>query len=243
MAGVKEHYDKHLSNFYSWMAGDFELLQESQGNFFAQHNILPGSTAAAIDLGAGHGAQSTALAKLGFHVTAIDFSAQLLAELGRNSRSLPVETVEDDIRNVSKYSYLKPELIVCMGDTLTHLESADEVERLVNDCAAMLQPGGRLVLSFRDYTRELKGNDRFIPVKNDGNRILTVFLEYFPGKVSVTDLLFERSGQSWEQKVSTYDKLRLDASEVSKLMVKAGLKVEFNEPVNRMICMVGVNDS
>jgi 2-polyprenyl-3-methyl-5-hydroxy-6-metoxy-1,4-benzoquinol methylase len=44
----------------------------------------------AIDLGAGYGIQSIALANLGFRVRAVDFNRQLLEELSVNKKSLPI---------------------------------------------------------------------------------------------------------------------------------------------------------
>lgn len=74
---AKEHYESHLGNFYSWMAGDFTEKQQEQQNFFTAHSILPRLNMIAFDLGAGHGLQSVSLANLGFSVTAIDFNTQL----------------------------------------------------------------------------------------------------------------------------------------------------------------------
>lgn len=50
---VKEHYDNHLGNFYSWMAGDFNTKQNEQQRFFIEQKILPFDTGVVIDLGAG----------------------------------------------------------------------------------------------------------------------------------------------------------------------------------------------
>lgn len=102
MTTVKEHYDKHLSDFYSWMVGDFETKQREHQQFLEENNVIPNSTKIAIDLGAGNGIQSVSLAKLGFDVKAIDFNKQLLAELEINRRDLPIEIIEDDIRFVKK---------------------------------------------------------------------------------------------------------------------------------------------
>jgi hypothetical protein len=52
---VKEHYDNHLRNFYSWMVGNFDAKQKEQIHFFETYNIKPNSSKVAIDLGAGHG--------------------------------------------------------------------------------------------------------------------------------------------------------------------------------------------
>ena len=66
MAAVKEHYDSHLGNFYSWMMGDLANKQAEFQNFLIEHALLPQVTKKAIDLGAGHGIQTVPLAKAGY---------------------------------------------------------------------------------------------------------------------------------------------------------------------------------
>lgn len=39
---VKEHYDDHLGNFFSWMSGDFTEKQREQQNLFASHKVRSG---------------------------------------------------------------------------------------------------------------------------------------------------------------------------------------------------------
>ncbi len=231
---VKEHYDKHLANFYSWMAGDFEIKQKDFQEFLKINRVFPTRTKVALDLGAGHGIQSVALAMCGFNVTAIDFNKQLLHELNINSKTLHVEIIEDDIRSVKNYTKLQPELIVCCGDTLTHLENKSEIKRFIEDCTTALIANGKLILSFRDYSKELKDDDRFIPVKSDNEKILTCFLEYQPELVKVTDLLYERKEEGWLQKVSSYNKVRVSSNEIEEILKENGLKVIFNKPVQRL---------
>jgi 2-polyprenyl-3-methyl-5-hydroxy-6-metoxy-1,4-benzoquinol methylase len=104
------------------MTGDFTEKQSEQQSFFSSHSILPRFNALAFDLGAGHGLQSVSLAKLGFTVTAVDFNPQLLQELERNRKALSIQIVQDDFLHFLETTRVKAELIVCMGDTLTHLE-------------------------------------------------------------------------------------------------------------------------
>lgn len=47
---VKEHYDKHLANFYSWMTGDFETKCNEFKKFLTDNSIAPFSNKIAIDL-------------------------------------------------------------------------------------------------------------------------------------------------------------------------------------------------
>ena len=240
---VKQHYDNHLGNFYSWMIGDLKAKQAEQLNFFRQHNILPATVHTAIDLGAGNGLHAIPLAKLGFNVTAIDFNPQLLAELTCNAAGHNITIINDDIRNIKKYTGNTPGLIICMGDTLTHLESMAEIQTLIMECCESLADNGKLILSFRDYSVPLHGNDRFIPVKNDDDRIFTCFLEYFPHHVTVTDILYERAAAEWEQKISSYNKVRLQPVIVETILQQNGMHIIFNEPVARLHTIVAVRGS
>lgn len=235
---VKEHYDTHLADFYSWMAGSFKQKQPEQQDYFLHRSITPFATGKAIDLGAGHGLQSVSLAKLGFNVLAIDFSKQLLDELQQNSKDLLVESVYGDIRSVREHATNQPELIVCAGDTITHLSSIQEIQQLIKDCTDMLVSKGKLILSFRDYTHALSGNNRFIPVKSDENRILTCCLDYTEEKVQVTDLLYTRKGSSWQQRISSYYKVRVSPDQVAEFMESCGLKILFTDTVNRMTTII-----
>jgi SAM-dependent methyltransferase len=235
---VKEHYEHHLGDFYSWMVGDFTSKQQEFGQFLEENDIFPNSTKVAIDLGAGNGIQSVSLAKLGFQVKAVDFNRQLLSELEANRQGLPVEIMEDDIRAVKKYAEPKPELIVCWGDTLTHLESLDEIEKLISDCAEVLPDEGKLILAFRDYSVPLTGDARFIPVKADETRILTCCLDYEETKVRVTDLLHYQTENGWVQKVSSYDKVRVSPAEIESINLRNGLKIRSNKIIQRLVTII-----
>lgn len=225
MVEVKEHYDKHLAEIYTWMQGDGKKLQEEFKELLKRDSIEASEVAVAVDLGCGNGVHSQVLGESGYKVVAVDFSRHLLKELKQRCRDLPVEAVEEDILNIAKLTHLKPELIVCMGDTLTHLESREDVMQLIDDCSSVLKDGGHLVLSFRDYTYELKDEARFIDVKSDEKRILTCFLEYSEKTVKVTDLLHEKEGKRWKQKLSTYRKIRITPETVSNIIMSTGMEI------------------
>lgn len=235
---AKEHYANHLGDFYSWMSGDFEKNQYEQQKFFIDQKICPSISGIAIDLGAGNGLQSISLAKLGFTVKAIDFNKQLLAELKANSNHLQIELFENDIRLFKNYSFPNPELIVCAGDTITHLASRDEIKQLIEDCSDTLCNKGKLILTFRDYSNVLEGNDRFIPVKGDESKILTCCLDYYDSEVRVTDLLYTKTDAGWEQSVSSYYKVRVSQRDILTMIEDCGLKILLNEPINRLITII-----
>ncbi len=231
---TKEHYENHLADFYSWMLGEIEPKSREFQTLLSSNGIEPNSTKTAIDLGAGNGIQSIALKQLGYDVTAVDFNAKLLNELKANPNANGIKTKLLDIVQVSALKELKPELIACCGDTITHLESKAQIKKLIADCTKILQEKGYLILTFRDYSNELNDKQRFIPVKSTKDRILTCILEYGTGKIKVTDLLYENINGAWMHKVSSYEKVRIAPNAVVDMLKENGMMVKINEPINRM---------
>lgn len=236
---VNDHYNNHLGNFYAWMIGDFVEKQREQEAFFRENKITPFATNVAIDLGAGHGLQSVSLARLGFKVYAVDFSEKLLHELKQNKGDLSIEPIQDDLINFIKNFGGKAELIVCMGDTITHLESLQQVELLIVEIGNHLENHGKVIFSFRDLTSAIQHLARFIPVRSDENRILTCFLEYFSDHVLVHDILYEKQDGKWNQKISAYPKLRLDAALIEVLLAKYKIQIIYAGLINRMVYLIG----
>lgn len=236
---ARDHYDNHLAHFYSWMLGDFEEKQAIQQTFLIRNNIKPVQNNMAIDLGAGNGLQSIALARLGFTVIAVDFNKLLLEELHARKGNLAINIVFDDMINFLMNLDRKADAIVCMGDTITHLESKNHVEKLLEKISEHLNPAGKVVISFRELTMELKGEERFIPVKSDDTKILTCFLEYFPNRVMVHDILHEFRSGRWIQKASAYPKLRLSEAFVRDTLERYNIKTLSNEKINGMLYLVG----
>ena len=238
MASVKEHYDNLLASYYSWMCGGSDLKLKENRAFFRDHGIRPAHSAAAVDLGSGAGFQAIPLAEAGFEVTAIDVSSELLAQLNKTAGKLPITTVQDDLLNFTEYSPEKIELIVCMGDTLTHLKVLADVKELIHRVYGALAQGGLLILGFRDMTVELTQLDRFIPVRSDSKRIFTCFLEYEKCHVKVHDIFYEKIDDQWKMKKSFFRKLRISSQWAKECLLKAGFKVEKYDIENGMITMI-----
>ena len=226
MATSSEHYENLLSDVYSWMFGGFEAGIAQNRAFFAAHGVTPARSGRALDLGAGCGLQSIPLAERGFDVTAIDLDAKLLHELSRNRGSLAITAVQANLLDFDRHVPGPMELIVCMTDTLAHLESTEQVAIFCRKAADALDEGGKLFLTFRPSSAPLTGTDRFIPIRSDDRTILTCFLEYEPTTVKVHDLLYRKEGDRWHLSKSFYRKLRFGNDWIESRLSEAGLTVQ-----------------
>ncbi|WP_035240130.1 class I SAM-dependent methyltransferase [Desulfobacter vibrioformis] len=224
MASVKEHYGQLLSDIYSWMSGGFDTGIRRNTEFFNKHGLAPTGSGVAVDLGAGCGFQSIPLAKAGYFVTAIDLDPKLIHELEGQSKGLGITTVQADLLDFDKTINSGAELIVCMTDTILHLESKEKVTSLFSKIFSALEPGGKFILTFRDLTYELTDTDRFLPVKSDENTIFTCFLEYEPDTVKVHDLVYQKIDGAWTLHKSFYRKLRLPPKWITEQLSQSGFK-------------------
>jgi hypothetical protein len=222
MATVEAHYQDVLSGIYSWMLGGFDVQLTKNRSFFENHHIRPKGSSIAIDLGAGCGFQSIPLAEMGYSVTAIDLDDNLLRELIANDATGTVTIERDDMINFDSLVTGPSELIVCMTDTLLHLESKARVRDLFNKVIDHLESSGRFVITFRDLSSPLDDLDRFIPVKQDKSTIFTCFLEYEADTVKVHDLVYSKINGQWKFNKSFYRKLRLSPDWVKDRLVQAG---------------------
>jgi 2-polyprenyl-3-methyl-5-hydroxy-6-metoxy-1,4-benzoquinol methylase len=244
---MEAHYATHLGPVYFWMLGNREAAIRRSSAELEDMGIpmepapgLPSSArGAALDLGAGLGLHSVALAKRGFEVTAIDSCGVLLDELRSLAAGLPVTVIEADIRAFPSYVSSNFDLIVCLGDTITHLPSLEAVDALLDGAVASLSEGGMFAVTFRDYAaKTLEGNARYILVRRDENRILTCFLEYGAEHVTVHDILTQREDQQWVRRVSSYPKLRLAPARVISRLEAFGLSVRQETAPSGMVRIV-----
>jgi SAM-dependent methyltransferase len=245
MASVQEHYRNLLAKHYTWMMGaSFEekvaeqkvLLEKIVGQTESgEPRGLP------LDLGSGPGFQSIALAQFGFSpVIAIDMNAELLDELRMHRGRYPIETVETDPAFLDAVETASEATVaVCMGDTLTHLDSRESVRQFFTAVLRKLAPRGVFAITYRDLSVALTGLDRFLPVRSDNEKIMTCFLEYESEEhVVVNDVVHLRAQQGWSMEKSSYLKLRLPAAWVVEALRNVGFRLRSQGMAGRLVLIV-----
>ncbi len=245
MSEVQDHYSNLLAKHYTWMFGTSFATKVAEQRAILEDALKPIADSSgrglAVDLGSGPGFQTFALSEMGYSpVLAVDTSTSLLDELRSHQGNLPVQTIYSDLLKLSEFvSPATAQVIVCMGDTITHLGSKDAVEELLLLVHDALIPGGRFVLSYRDLSAEATGLDRFIPVCADERKVMTCFLEFDrPDAVLVHDLVYSREGLQWLLEKSSYRKLRLPIDWLEDAMVRVGFIVHRGQ-AGRLLRLVG----
>lgn len=231
LEAVARHYREFLGEHYRWtVAGAGE--PEARARLWLDARALLGARRV-LDLGAGFGAHTSPLAQAGAEVTAVDLDAGLLEQLREGLgdaedrvTAVPAELVawlEAETGSTSEGF----DLVLCVGDTLTHLPDAAHVGRLLRGVGRRLTGDGVLVLAWRDNSGPLpQGTARFLPVARERSRSMHCFLEEVDAdRVRVTDVLTEVADEGPRTRFSDYHKLRLGADRVRALAEAAGLEL------------------
>jgi SAM-dependent methyltransferase len=152
---VAQTYDD-LADHYHLIFENWEDSVERQaaalGHILHQNCGL--TTAATIlDCACGIGTQSLGLAKLGFRVTGCDISPRAI-ERARLEASRQNLNIQFSVANMLDLKYLPNshfDAVICMDNSLPHLESPDQILRAAEQIRSRLRPGGFLMASIRDY--------------------------------------------------------------------------------------------
>ena len=243
MKSAKEHYETHLASVYEWMVGG-GVAATAQGDSEIEALGLPVHRGDAIlDLGAGLGMHAIPLARRGARVTAVDSSTALLSRLRELCGELPIRTIQTDLIEFLRTDVEEYAAILCMGDTITHLDSPQTAEDLLGLAHQRLTAGGTLILTFRDYSGELLNEGRFIPVRSDHERILTCFLEYERSFVSVHDIIHEKTDGGWQMRVSSYKKQRLNPQQLTSTLKRVGFDARQESGMRGLVRVVAQKPS
>jgi glycine/sarcosine N-methyltransferase len=132
---------------------DWERRQAGEGNFFTD-TLHRAGVHTVLDVAAGTGYHSVALARSGFRVTAGDASPEMVARAAANLRAhgQQVPTLVADWRTIgASLPGQKFDAVVCLGSSFPHL--FDETDRRIalEQFAALLEPGGLLIVDHRNF--------------------------------------------------------------------------------------------
>ena len=117
---------------YLWTLPAFTAVAAAFALGQADRASLPRSGRFAIDLGAGFGMHTVPLARAGWRVLAIDSSPTLLSQRSEFIEGLAVNARCGELLGFSEYvpPAERADLVLCMGETLTHLETPDAISEL-----------------------------------------------------------------------------------------------------------------
>ncbi len=101
-----------------------------------------------LEIGAGTGRYSIALAKEGMDVTAVELSGSNLAVLKENSKGIEnIVSFQGDATDLSRFADDSFDVTLSFGP-MYHLFEADDVDRAIDEAIRVTKPGGVMLFAF-----------------------------------------------------------------------------------------------
>ena len=173
------------TQFYDNLAEDYDTMTGFEKRFIHEKpffNLLMrrfGITTA-LDAGAGTGFHSLLLAQLGAHMTAMDVSSKMLEHVKAHAKDLhiKIDLVESNFQDMPHRVNKKFDAVLCMGNSLPHLLTYQELAQSLKNFSSVLRPGGILFLQLLNYARILTSRERVQSVKEARGMTFVRFYEF-----------------------------------------------------------------
>ena len=157
-----------VSSFYEQVNEDERLLRSRHGQLEYRTTMeyihrYAGSGSRILEIGAGTGRYSIALAREGMNVTAVELVTGNLQILRENSKGIPsISSYEGDATDLSLFDDNSFDVTLVFGP-MYHLYDPLDVNRAIDEAIRVTRPGGVLLFAFISvfgimYANYLSGN-------------------------------------------------------------------------------------
>jgi SAM-dependent methyltransferase len=203
---LSSDYDR----FVDWAARlDYELP-------FIVEQCAEVSAERVLDAACGTGQHALALAALGHAVTGADISAGMIREACRNAaaKQADIRFVVAGFGALAAHTTGTFDAVLCLGNSLPHLLTADALRAALADFAAVLRPGGLLLVQNRNFDAVMAARDRWMGPQShrettpdgDAEWLFVRFYDFNPDDtISFNVMTLRRAGPKggWSQHVES----------------------------------------
>lgn len=159
MSGIREQYND-ISEVY-------DLLSDGDdgGLFFRMHleKYLEGlpDQASILDCACGTGGQAIWMAKQGYRVSASDISEGMLerAREKATANKLKIAFYQSSWEEQATKSNHTFDLVICPGNSLSHISSIDQIPGIARSMRKILKPGAAFAFDIRNWEKTMEENN------------------------------------------------------------------------------------
>jgi 2-polyprenyl-3-methyl-5-hydroxy-6-metoxy-1,4-benzoquinol methylase len=211
-------YD-HIAEFYD----EIFPLKETRLSFV--DSFLGKSGLAVLDIGCATGGLALALAKKGHHVVGIDLDGKMVELAGQKTKKtgLKAEFFIMDMAKIGvEFSSAYFDAVLCLGNTLVHLESLEKIEEFLVAAGKVLKKRGMVIIQIVNYDRILADGIKELPLLENEKFIFR--REYHDNGTAqriqfLTYLTLKESGQVIKNSETLYP---LTSRELNHALIDAG---------------------
>ncbi len=195
-----EKYDRLISweNRFKRESGFFKTL-------FSKNNVKT-----VLDCACGTGQHVVMFNQLGFNAKGSDLSPAMIKKAKINSNKHKVKALFkiSDFRNLTETFNEKFDAVVCVGNSLPHLLSDEDLSKALSEIYNILNKGGVLVLQQRNYDMLVALKKRFFPMSVRDDEVFFYVLDYLPHKIIFNVVDIETKSKKFKVYSTEYNPLK-----------------------------------
>lgn len=216
-----EDYDRFV-NWEQRLAFEMPFMLD----LFARHSVRR-----VLDLASGTGMHAIALARQGYQATAADISTTMVRRAQANVAAVgvPVDVQHFGFGQIAAHVAEPLDAITCLGNSLPHLTTPEDLHAALADMAHALRPGGLVLLQSRNWDRVLARGERFMPPEAhdiDGRHWAFLRFYDFEGETLRFNMvrLYREADGPWRSVVDSTTLRPWPAQELHRALEAAGLE-------------------
>jgi len=161
-----------------------------------------------LDVACGTGHHAIALARRGYEVLGADLSTAMVERARANAAAagVPARFVVAGFGHLAELGETF-DGVLCLGNSLPHLLTAEALAQALADFAAVLRPGGLLLLQNRNFDRVWRQRERFMGPQSyqgeDGERLFVRFYDFHQQTLTFNMIRLRRTEDGWAQNVES----------------------------------------
>ncbi len=132
---------------------------------FLEKQLKAANARRILDAACGTGMHAIALAKLGFEVAGADLSEKMIerAEVNAKSAGVSVQFKAVGFGELNAaFGSQSFDALLCLGNSLPHLLSENDLQKALADFVSCLKPGGLLIIQNRNFDAVMKNRQRWM---------------------------------------------------------------------------------
>jgi glycine/sarcosine N-methyltransferase len=137
----------------------------------------------AVDAACGTGLFAIELARCGVEVVGSDISPGMLQAAPANASDARIDTnlcswLEAPMQELTDRLDAQHDAVICMGNSIPHLLTDDDLNRTIEGFATLLKPGGVLAVHLLNYAKVLSESERIVGITRDGSKEFVRFYDF-----------------------------------------------------------------
>lgn len=227
-----------MEKFYDNFSSDYDRFVSWPGRLalempFLESQLRQAGAKRVLDAACGTGMHAIALAQAGFAAAGADLSAGMIARAQENAQAsgleIPFKTAGFGTL-AAAFGEQSFQAVLCLGNSLPHLLSAELLSLAVADFAACLEPGGLVVVQNRNFDAVMAKRQRWMePQSAQAGQTEWLFQRFYDfepdGLLTFNIVTLKReAGGAWQQAVQSTPLRPLLADEMRAAFQTAGFE-------------------